>query len=96
MSNNNWTKGKCALKVLQYMATGLPVISSPYGVNAYVVEHGVNGYLATDSKDWSALIIQLSEQKGNLAQMGNKGKARVQNEFSIDIVFQKILSVISS
>lgn len=95
LTNNNWTKGKCALKILQYMATGLPVISSPVGVNAYVVENGVSGYLAASIKEWSEHIVKMSNEKDKLAEMGNQGKTRVHNEFSIDIVFQKILSVIS-
>jgi glycosyltransferase involved in cell wall biosynthesis len=96
MINNNWTKGKCALKVLQYMATGLPVISSPSGVNAYVLENGVNGYLAHDSNEWSELIIQLAQEKNRLAQMGSFGKKRVNQEFSINVVFQKIISILQA
>lgn len=95
MPNNNWTKGKCALKVLQYLATGLPVISSPSGVNAYVVKNGVNGYLAPNKKDWSEYIIKMYKEKEHLNHMGALGKKLVYKEFSIDIVFQKILSVIS-
>lgn len=95
MVDNNWTKGKCALKVLQYMASGLPVISSPTGVNAYVVDNGVNGYLASNDEEWSEFIIKISQEKEQSENMGRLGKQRVNQEFSINIVFKKMLSIIS-
>ncbi len=95
MPENNWTKGKCALKVLQYMATGLPVISSAAGVNAYVVENGVSGYLAYDDSEWFELVIQLNKEKSILKQMGKLGKERAHKEFSINVVFQKMFKILS-
>jgi glycosyltransferase involved in cell wall biosynthesis len=94
MPENNWTKGKCALKVLQYMAAGLPVISSPSGVNAYVVENGISGYLATNNQ-WITLLSQTHKEKEKLASMGELGRRRVQSEFSINVVFQKMQHIIS-
>jgi len=95
MPENNWTKGKCALKVLQYMATGLPVISSAAGVNAYVVENGISGYLAYDDGQWFELVILISKEKPTLRQMGELGKQRAHKEFSIDVVFQKMFEILS-
>lgn len=95
MPENDWTKGKCALKVLQYMAAGLPVISSPSGVNAYVIKDGVNGYLARNSKQWTELLIKISKAETDLKRMGKLGKKRVCAEFSIGVVFQKIMTIIS-
>jgi glycosyltransferase involved in cell wall biosynthesis len=94
MAENNWSKGKCALKVLQYMAAGLPVISSPSGVNAYVVENGISGYLAADNQ-WGTLLSQMYKERGKLASMGELGRRRVQSEFSISVVFQKMLHIIN-
>lgn len=94
MPGNNWTKGKCALKVLQYMAAGLPVISSPSGANAYVVENGISGYLATDNQ-WITILNQMHKEKVKLESMGELGRRRVQSEFSINVVFQKMLHIIN-
>ncbi|MBW2344638.1 MAG: glycosyltransferase [Deltaproteobacteria bacterium] len=33
MPDNPWTRGKCGLKVLQYMAAGLPVVSTVRSLN---------------------------------------------------------------
>ena len=56
MPEDPWTRGKCALKVLQYMAAGLPVVSSPAGVNAEVVVNGVTGFLAETPRQWCEAI----------------------------------------
>lgn len=96
MPEDNWTKGKCALKVLQYMAARLPVVSSHSGVNAYVVEDGVSGYLVSDNAQWSKIIVQLSKDKSVLDQMGIHGRHRVINEFSSDVVFRKLISIVAS
>ncbi len=96
MPETDWTKGKCALKVLQYMAAGLPVISSKSGVNAYVVEDGVNGYLVNEDAQWGELIAKLSCNKHTLDAMGKAGIDRVKSEFDINAVFKKLLVVLES
>jgi len=96
MPETDWTKGKCALKVLQYMAAGLPVITSKSGVNAYVVEDGVNGYLVSDDAQWSEQIALLSKDKRDLQEMGLAGIRRVKSEFDIEVVFQKLLAVLTN
>jgi glycosyltransferase involved in cell wall biosynthesis len=95
MPEDNWTKGKCALKVLQYMAAGLPVLSSQSGVNAYVIEDRVNGFLASSNTQWAEQISQMSKNKTTLLNMGDCGRRRVQTEFSIEVVFQKMFSILS-
>ena len=46
------TRGKCALKVIQYMAAGLPVISSRVGANQDVVQPGKTGFLVGSDSQW--------------------------------------------
>ena len=95
MLDNNWTKGKCALKVLQYMASGLVVISSHSGVNAEVIQDQVTGYLMKENEAWPELIVALQHKKSQLQQMGQQGKLFVNNEFSMPAVYQKILAILN-
>jgi glycosyltransferase involved in cell wall biosynthesis len=94
MPDDPWTRGKCALKVIQYMAAGLPVISSPAGVNGEVVVDGRTGFLAQTPAQWRESIARLAAD-GDLRQdMGARGRRRVIDEFSIQATFPKMLSAL--
>ena len=88
---NNWTKGKCALKVLQYFSAALPVISSPTSANGYVIENLKSGYFAESEGSWTQAIITAYQQKEKLTSMGIYAQNRVQAEFDINIVFKQML-----
>lgn len=90
MSNDSWTKGKCGLKVLQYMVAGLPVISSPAGVNKDIVEHGTNGFLAEGPADWIDAMKKLSCNPQLRQKMGEAGRKKVLNHYSIEATFKKM------
>src|SRR5262249_8731715 len=46
MPKDNWSRGKCGLKVLQYQAAGLPVVANPVGLHNQLIREGKTGYLA--------------------------------------------------
>jgi glycosyltransferase involved in cell wall biosynthesis len=90
MRDNDWTRGKCALKVLQYMSAGLPVVSSLAGANADIIEEGQTGYLVAEDADWVARLDMLARDANLRAQMGEAGRRKVMAEYAIDPVFEKI------
>jgi glycosyltransferase involved in cell wall biosynthesis len=90
MPSDSWTRGKCGLKLLQYMAAGLPVISSPAGVNKEIVKHGVTGFLAESPEDWETAIKRLADNPGLRKAMGEAGRERVIQYYSVDTTFHKM------
>jgi glycosyltransferase involved in cell wall biosynthesis len=54
-----WTPHKFYLKLVQYMALGIPPVATPLGSNASVIEHGVTGFLASSNADWDRTLRQL-------------------------------------
>ena len=96
MRDDDWSRGKCALKVLQYMASGLPVISSEVGANAEVLEHGNSGYLVKSDAEWCERIVELAEDSKLRARFGEAGRLRVLNDYSTDPVFSRMLSVFTA
>lgn len=78
-----WARGKCGYKLIQYMACGIPVIASPVGVNSEIVEHGVNGFLASTPEEWRTAIATLLADADLRKRMGEAGRTRVESHYSI-------------
>lgn len=91
MPDNPWTRGKCGLKVLQYMAAGLPVVSSRAGVNSEIIEHGVTGFLVEGHEQWRTAIGKFVQNPDLRQAMGDSGRKRVTERYSVDMTFKKMI-----
>lgn len=80
-----WMRGKCGYKLIQYMACGLPVVASPVGVNAEIVEHGVNGFLADSERDWQEALETLIGDPDLRHRMGKAGREKVERQYSLQV-----------
>ncbi|KPV39569.1 glycosyl transferase family 1 [Thiohalorhabdus denitrificans] len=80
-----WERGKCGFKLIQYMACGLPVVASPVGVNADIVEDGINGYLAGDEEAWVAALNRLKGEPERRQEFGKAGRSKVEGEYSLEV-----------
>ncbi len=84
LPDDEWTKGKCALKGLQYMALEIPTIMSPVGVNKDIIVDGKNGMLASTDDEWMNKLSQLIESEELRTNIGVEGRKTVVNEYSVD------------
>lgn len=78
-----WEQGKCGVKVLQYMACGIPVVASPVGVQKQMIQHGKNGYLAKDENDWIRYLEHLLQDEPLRGDMGKDGRKYVEENYNI-------------
>jgi glycosyltransferase involved in cell wall biosynthesis len=78
-----WSRGKCGLKVLQYMAAGLPVIANPVGVHPEMIRHGETGLLAATTDQWREAVIRLSGDTGLRDRLGQAGRRRVEAHYGV-------------
>lgn len=81
---NEWTKGKCGFKGLQYMATEAATVMSPVGVNLEIIDHGENGYLADSEDDWIQYLSDLVDSKDLRIALGKNGRKTVQEKYSVE------------
>lgn len=88
-----FTKGKCSFKVLEYSASGLPVVGSPVGTNPDHIKDSQTGYLVNTDKDWYDKISILIENQSLRREMGRKGIAYAK-EFDIAVIGQKLCELI--
>ncbi len=79
--DNEFQRGKCGLKLLQYMAGALPVIASPVGINRSLVEG--NGYLASTGAEWAGAIRALDGDRKLLGRLGMAGRAFCQEGYDL-------------
>lgn len=83
MPDDFWSRGKCGLKVLQYMAAGLPVVANPVGVQAEMIQHGKTGYLAETPEQWNEAVGRLAQDPDLRRRMGLAGRRRVEEQYSV-------------
>jgi glycosyltransferase involved in cell wall biosynthesis len=95
LPDNPFTRGKCSFKVLEYSASGLPVIASPVGTNAEYVRDGVTGFLATTMDQWVDKIGQLIENPSQRRSLGHAGIERAR-EFDVSIVGERLCKLIAT
>ena len=89
-----FARGKCAFKVLQYMATGLPVVTSPVGANAEYVTDYESGFHAYDDHHWTECISQLLYDHELRATQGAAGRQRAVEEFDFKVLAPKVCDAI--
>jgi glycosyltransferase involved in cell wall biosynthesis len=78
-----WSRGKCGLKVLQYMAAGLPVVVNPVGVQAAMVRHGQTGFHASTAEQWVDAVARLAQHPEQRRAMGQRGRRDVEERYSV-------------
>jgi glycosyltransferase involved in cell wall biosynthesis len=83
LPDNDWSRGKCGLKGLQYMALGIPTLMSPVGVNAEIITDGKNGFLPRTDEDWERALSALIESAELRAKIGAAGRQRVLQDYSV-------------
>jgi glycosyltransferase involved in cell wall biosynthesis len=84
LPDDAWSRGKCGLKVLQYMAAGLPVVANPVGVQAAMVLPGETGFLASSPEEWTAAVRRLADDPDLRRRMGAAARRRVETEWSTE------------
>lgn len=90
LQNGPWEQGKCGFKLIQYMACGKPVVASPVGINKEIVNHGVNGFLATTIEEWLRALMVLRDNKSVRAAMGKASRATVEKHYSLHIALPRL------
>lgn len=83
LEDTEWARGKCAFKMLSYMAVGVPVVASPIGVNRELLEQAEIGFAATVSHEWHEALRSLYLDKAMAARMGVNGRRVVEENYSV-------------
>ena len=83
LTDDAWARGKCAFKLLQYMAAALPCVASPVGANREAVIDGVTGFHATSDAEWEERLERLIVSAELRRAQGAKGLEHVRARYSM-------------
>jgi glycosyltransferase involved in cell wall biosynthesis len=96
LPDDAWSKGKCGLKALQFMALGIPVICSPVGVNTDIIQDGENGFIADTREEWVEKLRLLLHSVELRARLGLAGRATVEKTYSAIAQAPRVYDVLES
>jgi glycosyltransferase involved in cell wall biosynthesis len=83
LPDDEWSRGKCGFKALQYMSLSIPSVISPVGVNTEIIQHGINGYLCSTDEQWTETLIRLIDTPELRASIGKAGKVTVMERYNV-------------
>jgi len=83
LPDDEWTKGKCGFKALQYMALEIPAVISNVGVNAEIISHDIDGFLCNTDEDWLNTLRKLIHHQDLRITIGKKGREKVVANYSV-------------
>jgi glycosyltransferase involved in cell wall biosynthesis len=96
LQDDLWSKGKCGLKIIQYLSVGVPVVCTPVGINGDIVMDGRNGFWATSPQEWVDRLANLIGDPMLRARMGREGIETVEKGYSLSVTSEKFFEVLQS
>jgi len=85
---------KSALRVGEGMALGIPIVASPVGEQKYVIQSGINGFLAKNEEEWYTYLKMLVEDEKLRDSVGKSGRETVEKELSSLVCGKKLFDII--
>jgi glycosyltransferase involved in cell wall biosynthesis len=93
LPDNEWTRGKCGFKMLQYMACGVAVVASPVGVNAEILAMAELGLAAREEADWYDALCWLHANRFKALQYGENGRSVAETRFGKEVVARQLAEI---
>lgn len=94
LTDDEWAKGKCGFKAIQFMACGVPVVAAGYGVNRDIVSDGDNGFLATTPGEWVEKIERLLTDPALRARFAAAGRRTIEERYSLRVTAPQLAAVL--
>lgn len=82
LPDDEWSRGKCGFKGIQFMALGISTIMSPVGVNKDIIKEDENGYLASTENEWIEKLSRLIESDELRKRIGRAGRETIAKKYS--------------
>jgi glycosyltransferase involved in cell wall biosynthesis len=95
MPDTPWTRGKAALKALQYGAARAPVVASWTSTNEEILGAESGAILCRTAEDWAATLLALVDEPARRRALGEAAHAHVSRRYSIDVNGPRLAAVVA-
>jgi glycosyltransferase involved in cell wall biosynthesis len=85
LADDDWARGKCGFKAIQFMACGVPVVASAVGVNREIIQDGVNGFLASTADEWQCKLARLIDDAALRRRFAAAGRETIERKYSLAV-----------
>lgn len=96
LTDDDWTRGKCSFKMLQYMATGIPAVVSNVGMNKEILAKGLCGFGVDNNEAWYEYLELLYSKPHLRAELGRTGRMIAESSYSIEVISRQLADVFRS
>ena len=94
LQDSQWEKGKCAYKLIQYAACGIPGVASDVGMNKEVCIDGETGFIATSNEEWKERILFFKNEIEERLRMGTNARKLVEQKYCIQVTSEKWIKIL--
>lgn len=94
LPDDEWSRGKCGLKALQYMALGIPVVASAVGVNSTIIADGWNGFVAASQDEWIEKLVRLLTDAELRKRFADEGRKTVEARYSARVEAPRVMEIL--
>jgi glycosyltransferase involved in cell wall biosynthesis len=94
LADDEWSKGKCGFKAIEFMACGVPVIAAAVGVNRDLIQDGVNGFLAASEDEWVEKLGRLLADRSLRQRFAEAGRRTIEAHYSLRVNAPKLAATL--
>jgi glycosyltransferase involved in cell wall biosynthesis len=92
LTDDDWARGKCGFKAIQFMACGVPVVAAAVGVNKEIIVDGVNGFLASTAAEWREKLRHLLNDAELRARFAAAGRRTIEERYSLRVTAPQLIA----
>lgn len=94
LPDKEWVYGKSGLKLIQYLALGIPQVASNVGMNNILIKDGTEGFLVDTIDDWIERLSTLCENPTLRKQMGKRARITAEKNYNFNVIASQYLDVL--
>src|SRR4030095_6148876 len=94
LDDDEWSKGKCGFKAIEFMACGVPVVAASVGVNRELIQDGQNGFLAANEDEWVDKLSRLLSDPQLRRGFAEAGRRTIEAQYSLRVNAPKLAATL--